>query len=149
MFTCNYLITFFNYFKINKSLTDINRFFTRKGANIPVITTYLNVLIQYFTAFLFAFIVALCYKKPTPKAIKVYGTINFYSDEFEEVQNEVSEKQAEEVESVESKGIKESSEEAKDLIQKVMQLEELRKTGQINDVEYTKLRQKAIKRYKR
>ena len=34
------------------------------------------------------------------------------------------------------------------LINKIMQLNELKDSGKINEVEYTRLRQKAIRRYK-
>ena len=37
---------------------------------------------------------------------------------------------------------------AQDLVTRIMQLNELKNTGQISEVEYTRLRQKAIKKYK-
>lgn len=149
VFVINFIFIILCYFKIDYDLSAIDEYFVKLKASAPVITAYTNVLPQFIVAFVFAFVVALCYKKPTQKAVKVYGTINFYSDEYAEPQNEVELKKEEVVETTESNGIKESSEEAKDLIHKIMQLEELRSSGQISDVEYTKLRQKAIKRYKR
>lgn len=75
--------------------------------------------------------------------------VNFYSDEFEEqINTEKLDKKAvekEEQAEVQKPKVKKQSQE---LINKIMQLNELKDNGQISDVEYTKLRQKAIKRYK-
>ena len=44
--------------------------------------------------------------------------------------------------------IPENDPKAKNLIKKIMQLEELKNSGKITNVDYTRLRQKAIRRYK-
>ena len=44
--------------------------------------------------------------------------------------------------------MKEVDPEAKNLVNKIRQLDELRKAGKISNTDYTRLRQKAIRRYK-
>ena len=44
--------------------------------------------------------------------------------------------------------IPENDPKAKNLIKKIMQLEELKNSGKITNTDYTRLRQKAIRRYK-
>ena len=82
--------------------------------------------------------------------IKQIYNVNFYSDEYEQ-KDSGGIKTPEVVEKVEDKNEElkpKTKKQAQDLVTKIMQLNELKDTGQITEVEYTKLRQKAIKRYK-
>lgn len=81
---------------------------------------------------------------------KQFFNVNFYSDEYEE--KAVSDNKQDKKEVVEEKTFEvqktKVKKQSQELINKIMQLNELKDNGQISDVEYTKLRQKAIKRYK-
>ena len=149
MFIFNLSVLLINFNNINNYLISVVEMFYKLAVGNILIIIYITIIIFGILVLLFSLISTIFYKKETTKTVKIYGTINFYSKEFEEPQNDISVKKQEEEGFVESLGIKESTEEAKDLVNKIMQLEELRESGQISNVEYTKLRQKAIKRYKR
>ena len=87
-------------------------------------------------------------EKTGRKAAKEAESLTFYSDEF--IQNTAKESavsENEEAQLVETvRGTKKRQ--AEDLVTKIMQLNKLKDSGQITEVEYTKLRQKAIRRYK-
>ena len=108
-----------------------------------IIMGYLGTLICLLGIIMF--IVGMSHKSTK---VKIITSIYFYSSEYEDKTPQA--KQAEEEvagESVEEISHKESPQ-AKELINKIMQLDELKKAGKITDVQYTHLRQKAIRRYK-
>ena len=133
---------------INSSGPEFVKMFTISyGVNLIFI---LNIVLAYFGAFssllvLVMFIFSMIHKS---SKIKVVNSICFYSSPYEQQIQEtnVKEEQKEVVETQEPAHTE--SPQAKELINKIMQLEELKKAGKLTDVQYTKLRQKAIRRYK-
>ena len=117
------------------------------GVNLIFI---LNIVFAYFGVVssllvLVMFILSMLHKS---SKIKTVNSIYFYSSQYEEPVQETKVKE----EQKEAEEIQESTQtespQAKELINKIMQLEELKKAGKLTDVQYTKLRQKAIRRYK-
>lgn len=149
IFVLNLIVLLKNFKNVNNYLNSAVPLISKIIEGKLLIITYISLTSLGIFVMLFGIFATVFYRKVTAKAVKIYGTINFYSKEFEEQQNDVQVKNTEEQEEIEATGIKEQSAEAKDLVLKIMQLEELRKSGQINNVEYTKLRQKAIRRYKK
>ena len=95
---------------------------------------------------LIVFIIGLSHRS---SKVKIVSSIYFYSGEYEEKDAPAKQKENEEVaEEKELEPARVESPQAKELINKIMQLEELKKSGKLSDVQYTKLRQKAIRRYK-
>ena len=125
--------------------TDSN-FILVKGFGLSVLT---------FVICLFGFITLIVknpnitFKRRGGKKIRTTTSLYFYSSEYKEPKDEVKIHKSDDGSGVEIvENIKESNEKAQDLVKKVMQLNELKEQGQITEREYTKLRQKAIKRYK-
>lgn len=84
------------------------------------------------------------------KKTKTFTVIDFYSSEYELVEQSVSKNNNKnDFAPTKLEDIKEGTIRGQNLIQKIMQLEELKRNGEISSVEYTKLRQRAIRRYKR
>ena len=109
-----------------------------------IIIAYVGALISAFT-FIF-FVVGMSHKSTK---VKIISSIGFYSSQYEEQKTDsVAANKQETLEEQTSNEIKESDPDAKSLIDKIMQLDELRKAGKISNSEYTRLRQKAIRRYK-
>lgn len=117
------------------------------GVNLIFI---LNIVFAYFGAVssllvLVMFVLSMLHKS---SKIKTVNSIYFYSSQYEEPVQETKvkeeQKEAEEIQ----EPTQTESPQAKELINKIMQLEELKKAGKLTDVQYTKLRQKAIRRYK-
>ena len=102
-------------------------------------------VIACFIAFVF-FIMGISHKSTK---VKIVSSINFYSSIYEEKQSDARQKGQPEKPTINQETeIEESNLKAKNLINKIMQLEELKKAGKISNTDYTRLRQKAIKRYK-
>lgn len=90
------------------------------------------------------FIIGMSHKSTK---VRILTSINFYSSEYQEpIQDNKTKEDDKKVEIVE---MPETDPKAKDLVTKVMQLEELKKQGKISNTEYTQLRQRAIRRYKK
>lgn len=101
-------------------------------------------------SFIFAFIVLLCREKKEKTKI-VEGNINFYTDDYLKAETKVGEpKNKEKIKNdeVQKTSVKRVKKASQDLITRIIQLNELKDSGKITEVEYTKLRQKAIRRYK-
>lgn len=107
-----------------------------------IIVAYVGIFVLLFS--FIVFIIGMSHK--TTKT-KIYSSLNFYSDEYEQKENvkQVTKQQKAEI----SADIPENNQDAKNLIKKIMQLEELKNQGKISTVDYTRLRQKAIRRYKK
>ena len=113
-----------------------------------IVAAYFGSLVCLFT--LIVFIIGMFHKSTK---VKIITSINFYSDEYEEdkaITNSTSSVQKSKKEKKEQviADIPENDPKAKNLIKKIMQLEELKNSGKITNVDYTRLRQKAIRRYK-
>lgn len=108
-----------------------------------IIAGYFGAISSLFI--LIMFIVGNVHKS---SKVKMINSIYFYSSQYEEqvAETKVKEEQKQEQENLEP--AYSESPQAKELISKIMQLDELRKAGKLTDVQYTKLRQKAIRRYK-
>lgn len=115
------------------------------GANAVVLKEVIVACAGIFIL-LFALIVFIVGMSHKSTKTKIYSSINFYSAEYEPTEEEKTVVQEEKVKV--SADIPEKNQKAKDLIKKIMQLEELKKAGKISAVDYTRLRQKAIRRYK-
>lgn len=97
---------------------------------------------------LFAFVIFIVGMSHKSTKVKIVSSINFYSSVYEEKMADTKEKTVQEEAINQETEIPESNPKAKNLINKIMQLEELKKAGKISNTDYTRLRQKAIKRYK-
>lgn len=124
---------------------------TSFGFNLIVIK---EIVVAYFGAFvclfgLISFIVGLFHKSTK---VRIITSINFYSSEFEEDKAISNTKSTTEIKQTKQEevaiDIPENDPKAQNLIKKIMQLDELRNQGKISNVDYTRLRQKAIRRYK-
>ena len=107
-----------------------------------LIVAYLGAVVCVFG--LVSFIIGMSHKSTK---IKILSSINFYSSEYEEVKSEGKTKDEKQELDVVTE-MPETNPNAKNLINKIMQLEELKNAGKIDNVDYTRLRQKAIRRYK-
>lgn len=130
----------------------VKTIFTNFGFNVimikEIIAGYLGLIICLFS--FVTFVIGMVHKS---SKVKLITSINFYSSDFEEdkaITNTTSSSQntKNDKEEVIVKDIPENDPKAKSLIKKIMQLEELKDSGKISNVDYTRLRQKAIKRYK-
>lgn len=110
---------------------------------INIIFAYLGAICSLMT--LVMFVLSMIHKS---SKIKVVNSIYFYSSQFEEPITETKAIEEEKKEEEIQEPTHTESPQAKELINKIMQLEELKKAGKLTDVQYTKLRQKAIRRYK-
>ena len=91
-------------------------------------------------------------KSKGTRQAKEVSSLYFYSDEYLQVQKEENAtptKPEIKTNDINSKQLTESNEQAKDLVQKIMDLNKLKESGEISSVEYTRLKQKAIRRYKK
>ena len=150
-FTFNIVPIFQNYQEI-QLLLDLSLSlspYTQWLGSSVVMIKYVVVCTLFIVASLFVFITYIaCREKTQRQVIKPINNVPFYSEEFEQKQTEqelVKEEKKEEKQIEEKPKVKKQS---LDLLTRIMQLNEMKDTGQISDVEYTKLRQKAIKRYK-
>lgn len=130
----------------------VKTIFTNFGFNVimikEIVAGYLGLIICLFS--FVTFVIGMVHKS---SKVKLITSINFYSSDFEEdkaIINTTSSSQntKNDKEEVIVKDIPENDPKAKSLIKKIMQLEELKNSGKISNVDYTRLRQKAIKRYK-
>lgn len=117
------------------------------GINLMYI---INILIAYIGMImtLLVFVLFLASKVHKSNKIKVVNSIYFYSKQFEEPVEASKAKDAQSEESTEQAPVHTESPQARELLNKIMQLDELKKAGKLTDVQYTRLRQKAIKRYR-
>ena len=155
-FAFNFVMLILNYSTINKYL------YKNINGVVEIITDTVGIelialkciifsgLIMVFSVLTFVFTLLCKDKKQKTKITTTY--VNFYSDEYLNVNTKENSNtkttvnvEKEKVAQAPRKQVKKTSQ---DLITRIMQLNELKDTGQISDVEYTKLRQKAIKRYK-
>lgn len=121
---------------------------TNFGFNLVTVkeitVAYFGLLVCLFS--LITFIIGMSHRSTK---VKIVSSINFYSGVYEEQKVDAQEKGQESINAeVKETEMPESSPKAKNLINKIMQLEELKKAGKISNTDYTRLRQKAIKRYK-
>lgn len=131
----------------------IKTIFTNFGFNLimikEIVAGYLGFVVCLFS--FVSFIIGMVHKS---SKVKLISSINFYSSDFEEdkaiTNTTTSSKNTknEDKNNVVINDIPENDPKAKNLIKKIMQLEELKDSGKISNVDYTRLRQKAIKRYK-
>jgi len=151
-FTFNFVPILQNYqqiqFLLDLSLSSTS-YMQWLGASVVMIK-YIVVCLLFIVSSLFVFITyILCRERTQRQVIKPINNVPFYSEEFEQKQQAEPENNREE--NKEEKPIQEKpkvKKQSQDLLTRIMQLNEMKDTGQISDVEYTKLRQKAIKRYK-
>lgn len=123
---------------------------TNFGVNL---ITLLATVCAYIGAFvcIFAFVFFIVGMSHKSTKVKIVSSIYFYSSEYEEPTDgnkQSSKKNEEKKQESQNQEIPESSQNAKNLINKIMQLEELKNAGKISNADYTRLRQKAIERYK-
>lgn len=151
-FTCSAVILTVKYAQIENAINVIGPEFiktikTNFGFNLltvkEIIVAYFGLLVCLF-AFVF-FIIGMSHKSTK---VKMISSINFYSAVYEEKMADFKEKDVKKEVIKQATEIPESNPKAKNLINKIMQLEELKKAGKISNTDYTRLRQKAIKRYK-
>lgn len=118
-------------------------------ANIFMIKFIVVCGLLAFASICVFFVYLLNREKEKKQVVKQLFSLNFYSDEYEK--KEPKEEKKEEVKSEENIAIEtkqKPKKQSQDLLERIMQLNELKDTGQITEVEYTRLRQKAIRRYK-
>ena len=101
---------------------------------------------------LFAFIVYIINRERGEKRNKDAFGITYYAEDYLQKKQEAVDENERLTQEVNSEGstnnVKEKSAGSKKLLERIMQLNELKDSGQITEVEYTKLRQKAIRKYK-
>ena len=153
-FTFNLIVFCVNYNKFLTFLTANAPGFVinmTNGADIIMVKNIIICVLFIVASAVVFFAFMLNREKEQKQQIKQAFNFNFYSDEYEQKESneikpvEVEPERQEEQQEVEKAKPKKQ---AQDLVTRIMQLNELKDTGQISDVEYTKLRQKAIKRYK-
>lgn len=105
---------------------------------------------------LFIFTLLMFFVIPVPKVagqkqVVFSDEMNFYSSEYDEVKTDTKDKKDSEKkeEKQQEKGIGESNEQSKQLIKNIMKLNEMKDKGEISNKEYTKLREKEIRRYQK
>lgn len=100
---------------------------------------------------LFALVVLCIFVSKNAVVIKNkrYYNIQFYSKDYELVEEPVKKSSEKQKTVQEPTEVTTGTKESKSLINKIMALEELKRAGKISNVEYTRLRQSAIKRYKK
>ncbi len=153
------VITRFNYSVftnfLNTNSPEILKQLAQSAGSSIVLSKALILSIMTFIICLYGFITLmvknpyLTFKRKGGRRIRTASSLYFYSNEYQEQKDDVKIHKSDDgggIEIVEN--IKESNEKAQELVKKVMQLNELKEQGQITEREYTKLRQKAIKRYK-
>lgn len=125
----------------------INKLTTTIGVNVVLIKEVV-VASWGFVAGVFAlimFILATAHKSTKVKIVQ--GGTSFYSSDYEEPKKENKVKEVADEQQAEPAHKEDPR--AQELINKIMELEELKKQGRISNVDYTRLRQKAIRRYKK
>ncbi len=151
MFTGGAIILTIKFNQISNAINSLGPDFIKQittsiGLNIvalkEIIVGYAGAIICLF-AFI-SFIVGISHKSTK---VKILSSINFYSSEYQEVKEPAKTKE-ENKEEEKTEEMPEANPNAQNLIKKIMQLEELKKAGKISNVDYTRLRQKAIRRYK-
>lgn len=156
-YTFNAIMTYLNYLIIRKYLRRnlsgiVEKVVEDIGKDALMIKFFVICALIVGLAFIIFILNFIC-KEKGEVVIKgnktVVQELTFYSDEFiknEETQTVQVQETRENKEEIMSPIIKKK--ESEDLIMKIMQLNELKNSGQINEVEYTRLRQKAIRRYR-
>jgi len=144
---------FVNYNQISNILNDIGpelvkTIMVNLGFNFivlkEIIISVIGSLITIFALVLF--LIGMSHKSTK---VKIISSIYFYSSEYEEQQTETSASKLEQQEEEQVVNeMKEVNPKEKNLVNKIRQLDELRKAGKISNTDYTRLRQKAIRRYK-
>lgn len=152
MFTFSAIIFSINSSQITNIINTVGPEFVKMftisyGINLIFIV---NIVFAYFGAIssllaLVMFMLSMVHKS---SKVKVVNSIYFYSSQYEEQITESKTKDEKDMAEVSNEPAHTESPQAKELINKIMQLEDLKKAGKLSDVQYTKLRQKAIKRYK-
>lgn len=153
-FAFNLVMLILNYAKIN-------RYFGRNISGIAeivinytfkdfVIVKGIGVLsIIAGLAFVIFILTFICKEKKKKQHLAKQESLSFYSDKYLVKDENKTENQPQEIKgSVEQNAKPKIKKQNQELINKIMHLNELKDKGQITDVEYTKLRQKAIRRYK-
>lgn len=110
---------------------------------IDISLAYIGMVMTFLV-----FVLFLASKVHKSNKIKVVNSIYFYSKQFEEPVEDTKTKDEQTENSSEQVLSHTESPQARELLNKIMQLDELKKAGKLTDVQYTKLRQKAIKRYR-
>ena len=150
-----YLLTQFMVLKrfLNKNLTGIPKDLLKEIGMEPVLFKGMAIcgLIALFSFIIFV----LNFFDRNPASVRAKkkegrnkSEINFYSEGLIENQQKQIENVQLSAENSADVVMKSNKKQAEDLVTKVMQLNKLRDAGQLTEVEYTKLRQKAIRRYK-
>ena len=153
------VITRFNYSVftnfLNTNSPEILKQLAQSAGSSIVLSKALILSIITFIICLYGFITLmvknphLTFKRKGGRRIRTASSLYFYSNEYQEQKDDVKIHKSDDGSGIEIvENIKESNEKAQELVKKVMQLNELKEQGQITEREYTKLRQKAIKRYK-
>lgn len=150
-----YLFTQFMVLKrfLNKNLTGIPKDLLKGIGMEPIL--FKGIVICGLIA-LFSFIIfVLNFFDRNPASVRAKkkegrnkSEINFYAEGL--IDNKQKQQAAVQVAAENSADVvmKSNKKQAEDLVTKIMQLNKLRDAGQLTEVEYTKLRQKAIRRYK-
>lgn len=109
------------------------------------------VVISIFIVICIGFIIGLLTiltKRPKSKITGV--SVYFYSSQYEEKRPEDKTKNvSNEISEEDSKDIDEASSQSKKLIKRIMELNKMKERGEIDEVEFTRLRQIAIRRYRK
>ena len=152
-FTFSTIVTAINYSSVLYYINIFkNEFVSNIGENIIalkfIVVSGLIIVLSLLTG-----ISLMLSKKRIKKQIEVVGTsgINFYSSDYEEQVKETKIVSSIELEKDKKKEVKltEKRQQAIELVSKVMELNQMKEDGQITAVEYTRLRQKAIRKYKK
>ncbi len=142
------------------------------NSNAPAITKYLSAIVDqkfivntiqikanilpavYIAVAIFTIVAVIVTREKETKLLSSKQTgdgMCFYSSDYEESEKEVKETKVQASEMAEVGAMVDVTEKGKSqaLLQKIMELNEMKDSGQISSVEYTRLRQKAIRRYKK
>jgi len=102
-------------------------------------------VLLFFIVFI---VLANFYRRKKKKEIEEQK-LYFYTSVYEPMEEKKEKYHLEKISEEDMRDIPESNQKAKDLVTKIIQLEELRNEGKISDKEYVRLRQRSIKRYKK
>lgn len=119
------------------------------GANFCMVKGYVLLYSLSIVSLMSVVTFSICFttKKESIGETSDSNIVYFYSSDYEPQEESIKIKDTNE-KKTEVGAIPEKNPRAKQLIYKIMELENLKKEGKITQLEYTKLKQKAIKRYK-
>lgn len=143
---------------VNTNLTGVTKYLSaiaKEDFIVNIIKIKANVLPAiYVLVSLLSIVAVILTIEREPKLISVKNSLDgmgFYASDYEEAEKEVKEakKQSDSLEQDAPVVDVTENGKSKVLLEKIMKLNELKDEGQISSVEYTRLRQKLIRRYKK